>query len=320
MLWPARRDREDGRHSFSVQVEPSAPHRPCRRGEIGAGAGQSARQRGPVLTRRRDDHRQRPRALARGIEITVADEGLGTSEPDQQRVFAKFFRSSERPPAKAQASGLFLVRGLVGPPWAAASGSSRRKVEGSRFTLSPGPTRKRQDDSGRGGGDVIRVLVIDDEAPIRLLAGSTSRRREWPSARRATAGWAALARAQRPDVILLDVMPGLDGWRVAEMLLDDPVHPGHSDRLPHGFGGRARSRLWDRPGRSRVHHEAVQPQSLASLCAACSLQSSAGSASASAATRSPARASSRASRTRFRMMLRRRGAMVVPRQGRRERS
>jgi DNA-binding response OmpR family regulator len=30
------------------------------------------------------------------------------------------------------------------------------------------------------------------------------------------------AREQRPDVILLDVMmPGLDGWRVAEELLDD---------------------------------------------------------------------------------------------------
>ena len=31
------------------------------------------------------------------------------------------------------------------------------------------------------------------------------------------------ARAETPDVVLLDVMmPGLDGWRVAEELLDDP--------------------------------------------------------------------------------------------------
>src|SRR5690348_18468366 len=33
-----------------------------------------------------------------------------------------------------------------------------------------------------------------------------------------------VARRESPDVILLDVMmPGLDGWRVAEELLDDPA-------------------------------------------------------------------------------------------------
>ena len=70
----------------------------------------------------------------------------------------------------------------------------------------------------------IRVLVIDDEAPIRLLC-RVNLEAEGMSVLEAPDGPSGLeqARTQAPDVILLDVMmPGLDGWRVAEELLDDP--------------------------------------------------------------------------------------------------
>jgi two-component system phosphate regulon response regulator PhoB len=67
------------------------------------------------------------------------------------------------------------------------------------------------------------VLVIDDEAPIRLLC-RVNLEAEGMSVLEAADGPSGLekARAELPDVILLDVMmPGLDGWRVAEELLDD---------------------------------------------------------------------------------------------------
>jgi len=69
-----------------------------------------------------------------------------------------------------------------------------------------------------------RVLVIDDEAPIRLLC-RVNLEAEGMSVLEAADGPSGLekARAETPDVVLLDVMmPGLDGWRVAEELLDDP--------------------------------------------------------------------------------------------------
>jgi DNA-binding response OmpR family regulator len=69
----------------------------------------------------------------------------------------------------------------------------------------------------------IRVLVIDDEAPIRLLC-RVNLEAEGMQVIEAAEGAAglALAREQQPDVVLLDVMmPGLDGWRVAGELLDD---------------------------------------------------------------------------------------------------
>jgi DNA-binding response OmpR family regulator len=68
-----------------------------------------------------------------------------------------------------------------------------------------------------------QVLVIDDEAPIRLLC-RVNLEAEGMTVLEAADGPAGLdlARDRRPDIVLLDVMmPGLDGWRVAEQLLDD---------------------------------------------------------------------------------------------------
>jgi len=69
------------------------------------------------------------------------------------------------------------------------------------------------------------VLVIDDEAPIRLLC-RVNLEAEQMEVVEAKDGPTGLEEAKRtnPDVILLDVMmPTLDGWRVAEHLLDDPT-------------------------------------------------------------------------------------------------
>ena len=71
--------------------------------------------------------------------------------------------------------------------------------------------------------DGMRVLVIDDEAPIRLLC-RVNLEAEGMQVLEAADGARGLdlARDEHPDVVLLDVMmPGLDGWRVAEELLED---------------------------------------------------------------------------------------------------
>lgn len=73
-----------------------------------------------------------------------------------------------------------------------------------------------------------KVLVIDDEAPIRLLC-RVNLEAEGMSVLEAADGPTGVdkAKSEHPDVILLDVMmPGLDGWRVAEQLLDDPQTRG----------------------------------------------------------------------------------------------
>ncbi len=87
------------------------------------------------------------------------------------------------------------------------------------------------------------MLVIDDEAPIRLLC-RVNLEAAGMRVLEAGDGESGIAEARRggPDVILLDVMmPGLDGWHVAEALLDDPA----TDEIPIVFL-TARAELRDR--------------------------------------------------------------------------
>jgi DNA-binding response OmpR family regulator len=68
-----------------------------------------------------------------------------------------------------------------------------------------------------------KVLVIDDEAPIRLLCrvNLEAEGMEVVEAEDGTVGL-ELARSEKPDVILLDVMmPGMDGWEVLQALQAD---------------------------------------------------------------------------------------------------
>ena len=70
---------------------------------------------------------------------------------------------------------------------------------------------------------MIRVLVVDDEAPIRLLCRVNLEAEGMEVLEAADGGTGLeLAREEHPDVVLLDVMiPGIDGWQVAEQLLGD---------------------------------------------------------------------------------------------------
>jgi DNA-binding response OmpR family regulator len=70
---------------------------------------------------------------------------------------------------------------------------------------------------------MMRVLVIDDEAPIRLLC-RVNLEAEGMEVLEAADGGSGIekARKEHPDVILLDIMmPRLDGWDVAEVLVKD---------------------------------------------------------------------------------------------------
>src|SRR6266705_6488721 len=70
-----------------------------------------------------------------------------------------------------------------------------------------------------------RILIVDDEASIRLICRINLAASGW-TCEEADNGEEAIVRIrdERPDVVLLDVMmPIRYGWMVAEDLADDPT-------------------------------------------------------------------------------------------------
>jgi two-component system, OmpR family, alkaline phosphatase synthesis response regulator PhoP len=88
---------------------------------------------------------------------------------------------------------------------------------GSRFRNDP------RSPGSRSIGEQ-RILIVDDESAIRLICRVNLESAGFEAIEAGDGETAlAVARSERPDLILLDVMlPGLDGWEVAATLRETP--------------------------------------------------------------------------------------------------
>ena len=147
------------------------------------------------------------------VEVTVEDEGVGIPQSEQELIFSKFYRGGDA--SSGTGLGLFIARGLVSKMGGHMSVESE-EGKGSQFTfelpLAAAPRRFGRNGEGYSdgvarGGFLTRVLVIDDEAPIRLLC-RVNLEAEKMEVVEANDGPTGLEEAKRtnPDVILLDVM------------------------------------------------------------------------------------------------------------------
>ena len=102
----------DGLHSFAVDAEPGPLVVRADREKLGQvltnlldNAVKYSPEGGTITlsARRRTD----------AVEVAVVDEGIGIARSEQQRIFAKFFRTEAGTGAAGTGLGLFLVRGLV---------------------------------------------------------------------------------------------------------------------------------------------------------------------------------------------------------------
>ncbi len=158
----------------------------------------------------------RTRPSAQGVSLQVVDSGPGIPEEHLERIFDPFWTT--KAPGKGTGLGLSLVHGIV----AEHGGEIRVDSEtgrGAAFAveLPRAPAAPPREDSATPRP--LRVLVVDDEAPIRRSLVRYLERRGH-RVDEASDGSEALARlgdaGDEPyDVILADLrMPGLGGERL----------------------------------------------------------------------------------------------------------
>jgi two-component system, NtrC family, sensor kinase len=170
-----------------------------------------------------------------GVVLQVADTGPGIRPDDQNRIFDPFWTTKE--PGEGTGLGLSLVNSIV------TDHGGRIRVDsdagaGATFTIDLPAAEQAPTVTDPGVAQVaarrsLRVLVVDDEAPIRTSLTRYLERRGH-CVEQADEGGAALALLgvstnEAPfDIIVADLrMPGLDGQRFVAKLRQ------RSDGLEH---------------------------------------------------------------------------------------
>jgi signal transduction histidine kinase/DNA-binding response OmpR family regulator len=170
------------------------------------------------------------------VIIAVQDTGIGMAAPDVAKLFTEFFQADSSHTRRYEGTGLGLAitRRLAEALGGGVNVTSEVGV-GSTFTVTlpvvaPGAQAERPAPvvaaaALAAGGDGPRtILIIDDDPETHLLMAENLK----PVHARflsATTGGAGieLARAEHPDLILLDVrLPDRQGWEVLHDLKADP--------------------------------------------------------------------------------------------------
>lgn len=168
------------------------------------------------------------------VRISVQDNGIGIAEDSLPRIFGMFTQAAV-PPDRAPEGlgiGLSLVSRLLEMHGGRLTASSPGIGLGSTFTVElpvlrveSTPAEARHEQArvpGRAGG--LRVLLVDDNADAMEMMGFLLGEMGHEAITTQDAhNIVALARAHKPDVIVLDIgLPGVDGYELARMIKREP--------------------------------------------------------------------------------------------------
>jgi DNA-binding response OmpR family regulator/two-component sensor histidine kinase len=162
------------------------------------------------------------------IRVDVQDNGIGMSQAEQEKLFTKFYRVHNRATKEVAGTGLGLAitRSLVemhGGSISVRSEAERGATFSFTLPMTEGMPLAAGSDVHVSPGGVI--LVVDDDLDVVSLIRRYLERAGYEvlAAYNAADGL-ALAQAEQPDLITLDVLlPGTDGYALLEKLKSDAL-------------------------------------------------------------------------------------------------
>jgi PAS domain S-box-containing protein len=173
------------------------------------------------------------------VLFSVRDTGIGMTPEQLERLFEAFAQAEASTAAKYGGTGLGLalskrfcemMGGTIQVESTEGTGTTFTArlpavISEAAGDVAPATAAEAASTEASGDGGAGLVLVIDDDATARALM-SRILGKEGFRVLEAADGETGLqlARAERPDVITLDVvMPGMDGWTVLSALKEDPA-------------------------------------------------------------------------------------------------
>ncbi len=156
------------------------------------------------------------------VRLVVADTGVGMSEAQQAQIFKPFTRISGRNLSKGTGVGLTIAKQLLDIMGGHIGLKSQLDL-GSTFwiELPTGETAETEKSNSPGTDRKYLLLYIEDSRTNVSLMGKILQDRPEIAFISAPTGEMGLelARAHRPDIILLDInLPGISGFEVLERL------------------------------------------------------------------------------------------------------
>ena len=158
------------------------------------------------------------------VAISVADEGRGIPADRMAHLFRKFSRIEPENQGGGTGLGLAVCKGIVeahgGRIWAESEGvglgarfTFTLPAAGEAATAGPEAISGRADRAPRPGGDLHRILVVDDDPQtLRYVRDALSKAGYSPTVTADPEEVPRLMEDEEPQLVLLDLMlPGTDG-------------------------------------------------------------------------------------------------------------